>query len=68
MKPEIIAVLCVFVAFSMIEMWRVGLFRKKAAIKGDGLVELISTLTLLLSPSHSLSVRPCFWADVFSAV
>ena len=48
MKPEIIAVLCVFVAFSMIEMWRVGLFRKTDAIKGDGLVELISTLTLLL--------------------
>ena len=48
MKPEIIAVLCVFVAFSMIEMWRVGLFRKKDAIKGDGVVELISTLTLLL--------------------
>ena len=48
MKPEIIAVLCVFVAFSVIEMWRVGLFTKRDAIKGDGVVELISTLTLLL--------------------
>jgi sterol desaturase/sphingolipid hydroxylase (fatty acid hydroxylase superfamily) len=48
MKPEIIAVICVFITFSIIEMWRVGLFTKKHAVKGDGLVELISTLMLLV--------------------
>jgi len=48
MKPEIIAVLIVFALFSFIEMWRVGLFKKAQARAGDGMVELISTLTLLI--------------------
>ncbi len=48
MKPEVIAVLCVFVAFSIVELVRTGLFHKKDQFKGDGLVELISTLTLLI--------------------
>ena len=48
MKPEVIAILCIFVAFSIFEMARVGLFRKTDAVKGDGLVELVSTLALLI--------------------
>jgi sterol desaturase/sphingolipid hydroxylase (fatty acid hydroxylase superfamily) len=48
MKPEVIAVLIVFALFSFIEMWRVGLFKKAQARAGDGMVELISTLTLLI--------------------
>lgn len=47
MKPEIIAILGIFAAFSVFEMVRVGLFRKSEAVKGDGLVEIVSTLALV---------------------
>jgi sterol desaturase/sphingolipid hydroxylase (fatty acid hydroxylase superfamily) len=48
MKPEIIAILSIFVAFIVAEMIFTNFFKKKGQVKGDGLVELIGTLMLTL--------------------
>ena len=48
MKPEIIAILIIFVAFALAELLRTGLFRKKGQRQKDAVVEVIGTLTLLL--------------------
>lgn len=48
MKPEIIVVLSIFVAFIVAEMIFTNFFRKEGQVKGDGLVELIATLMLTL--------------------
>ena len=48
MKPEIMVILGIFFAFAAVEMIRVGLFRKDQAVTGDGKVELISTLMLVV--------------------
>jgi sterol desaturase/sphingolipid hydroxylase (fatty acid hydroxylase superfamily) len=48
MKPEIIAILSIFVAFIVAEMIFTNFFKNKGQVKGDGLVELIGTLMLTL--------------------
>lgn len=48
MKPELLLVLGIFIAFIVAEMVFTGFFRKSGQVKGDGLVELIATLMLTL--------------------
>ena len=48
MQPEVIAILCVFLGFALLEMRYTRFFRKPGQTRDDGLVELISTGTLAL--------------------
>ena len=48
MKPEIIVVLGIFVAFIVAEMIFTNFFRKSGQVKGDGWVEVIGTLMLTI--------------------
>ena len=48
MKPELMLVLGIFVAFIVAEMLFTNFFRKTGQVKGDGLVEIIATLMLTL--------------------
>ena len=48
MKPEIIAISIIFIFFVAIEAFFTGFLRKSGQQKGDGLVELVSTILLLL--------------------
>lgn len=46
MKPELLLILGIFVAFIVGEILFTNFFRKPGQVKGDGLVELIATLML----------------------
>lgn len=46
MQPEILAILCIFPGFALLEMRFTRFFRKPGQTRDDGLVELISTGTL----------------------
>ena len=48
MKPEAIGVLCIFVTFAVLEMWRTNFFHKPMQTKTDIWVELIGSPVLLL--------------------
>ena len=48
MKPEIIAVSCVFVFFIVLEIIFTQFFTKQEQKQGDGLVEILSSLALIL--------------------
>ena len=48
MKPEIIVVLSIFIFFIVLEVIFTRFFNKKEQVKGDGWVDLISTLMLTL--------------------
>ena len=48
MKPELMLILAIFVAFILAEIVFTRFFTKKGQIKGDGTVELIGTLMLTL--------------------
>jgi sterol desaturase/sphingolipid hydroxylase (fatty acid hydroxylase superfamily) len=48
MKPEAIGVLCIFVTFAVLEMWRTNFFHKPTQTKTDIWVELIGSPVLLL--------------------
>jgi len=47
MKPEIMVIFGVYFAFGLLEFVRSDLFRKPTGKKGDGIVETVSTLSLL---------------------
>ena len=46
MKPEIIVIFGVYFAFGLLEFLRSDLFKKPTGKKGDGIVEVVSTLSL----------------------
>jgi len=48
MKPEIIVVLSIFIFFIVLEIIFTRFFKKDAQVKGDGWVDLLSTLALTL--------------------
>lgn len=48
MKPEIIAILFIFFAFSITEAIKTGLFNKTGQTRDDSIVELVSALSLLI--------------------
>jgi sterol desaturase/sphingolipid hydroxylase (fatty acid hydroxylase superfamily) len=48
MKPELIAILAIFAAFILAEAVFTNFFRKDGQVRGDGWVELIGTLMLVL--------------------
>ena len=48
MKPEIVAIFLIFVAYSVVEFLRTGFFHKKGQRRKDVIVEAISTVTLML--------------------
>jgi len=48
MKAEVIAILAIFIGFIVLEMIFTQFFHKKGQVKGDGFVELISTLMLTM--------------------
>ena len=48
MKPELMLILAIFVAFILAEIIFTKFFAKKGQVKGDGTVELIGTLMLTL--------------------
>ena len=48
MQPEIIVIFCIFVAFIVAEMIFTRFFTKKGQVKGDGIVELIGSLALII--------------------
>lgn len=48
MKPEIMLVMAIFIAFIAAEIMFTRFFTKQGQVKGDGLVELIGTLMLIL--------------------
>ena len=47
MKTSTIAILVIYLAFGLIELWRSDLFRKKEQTGGDAIVEILSTVVLL---------------------
>lgn len=59
MRIDTIIIFALFAVFALIEMTTRGLFNKKNAIKGDGFVELVSTLGLLIV------TQPLILAGVF---
>ena len=48
MKPEIVAILCIFATFIILEILFTRFFRKPGQTKGDAVVEVISAGTLVL--------------------
>lgn len=48
MRPETIAILAIFVSFALAEYFRTNLFQKPRQRRKDGVVEVISTATLVL--------------------
>lgn len=48
MKPEIIAILVIFLGFALVEFFRTNLFRKPRQRRKDAVVEVVGTSTLLL--------------------
>ena len=48
MKPEIMVVMGIFFSFILLEIIFTSFFRKRGQIKGDGLVEIIGSLVLIL--------------------
>jgi len=46
MKPEIIVILAIFIGFILLEILFTQFFRKEKQVKGDGWVDLLSTLML----------------------
>ena len=48
MRPEILAILLIFVAFSLAEFFRTGFFHKVGQRRKDGIVEIISALSLTI--------------------
>lgn len=48
MKPEIIAILSIFIAIILAEIIFTRFFQKDGQVKGDGIVELIGTLAITL--------------------
>ena len=73
MRLENIVILSVFASFAVLEMAKVGFFRKTGSVAGDGWVETISTLLLLLlvQPVIILSVftlGDTFFADYKGAL
>ena len=48
MRPETIAILAIFVSFALAEFFRTNLFHKPRQRRKDGVVETISTTTLVL--------------------
>ncbi len=47
MKPEMIAVLCIFFGFVLLEFMFTGFARKKGQTRDDAIVEIVSTLALV---------------------
>lgn len=66
MKPEIIAILSVFVAFACLEAWKTGFFRKAEEASDDAKIELISTGTLLLLTQPAILFSAAFLMDSFA--
>lgn len=56
MKPEIIIVFCIFFAFILAEILFTRFFSKSEQVKSDGIVEIVSTLALLLFTSPKILV------------
>ncbi|MEM9402196.1 MAG: sterol desaturase family protein [Pseudomonadota bacterium] len=48
MKPEIIVILCIFLSFITLEILFTKFFRKPRQTRDDGVVEVVSTMTLIL--------------------
>ena len=48
MKPELLVVLAIFIGFIVMEIIFTQFFNKKGQVKGDGIVELFSTLMLTM--------------------
>jgi len=48
MKPELIVILSIFIAFIVAEILFTRFFTKEGQVKGDGIVELVGTLMLTL--------------------
>ncbi len=67
MKPEVFAVLMIFIAFIVAEIIFTKFFQKKNQVKGDGWVELLGTLTitLLTQPLIVLFLSPLLASFLF---
>ncbi len=48
MKPEVIVILCIFLSFITLEILFTHFFRKPRQTRDDGVVEVVSTMTLIL--------------------
>lgn len=48
MEPSTAAILCIYLGFGLVEFFRSDLFRKPGQTRDDGVVELVSTLSLML--------------------
>lgn len=48
MKPEIIAIICIYLGFALVESLKTGLFNKKGSSRDDLIVEIVSIFGLLL--------------------
>ena len=48
MKPEVLAILCIFLTFIVLEMIFTHFFRKPRQTRDDGVVEVVGTMTLIL--------------------
>ena len=48
MKPELLVILAIFVMFALLEVVFTQLFKKPGQVRGDGAVEIISTLFLII--------------------
>ncbi len=67
MKPEVFAVLCIFIAFIVAEILFTKFFKKKNQAKGDGWVELIGSamIVLVTQPLIVLFLSPLLASFLF---
>lgn len=65
MKPEIMAVLAIFVGFIILEILFTSFFNKPKAKRGDGIVELVSTSVLLLVTQPTVLLTAALAAGLF---
>ena len=66
MKPEILVILCIFLLFGVLEMIFTKLFNKEGQTRADGIVEIISTLTLIVLTQPLVLLGGAFVASLLA--
>lgn len=66
MKPEILVIFSLFAFFAVLEFFHTGFFRKKAQQPGDGTVEIVSALALLVVTQPIVLLSGGFAASIIA--
>jgi len=64
MKPELIVIFCIFLLFGALEMAFTKLLKKKGQTRADGIVEAVSTLTLIVVTQPLVLIGGAFVASL----